>query len=356
MGDIDIITKNGEAFVVDWDVIERLLKSVYTTQYQLIDSQINPMKSSVFNPRMDTLWTVDVDWDAVKTKTERDVRLEMPDLRSRAKVDPAAVARELDHRIEFAAGLRQNFLDKLKWVSTRNVQNIDKAVAAYDADIKIAKFVRDAAADVFMVAASIETGGAAATIYAGIGSGGKGYAKYQDTGSKGAAVMEGVGSFVFSVAKIAKPFGFSFSGGTTSGAVLVIVQAPYKTATELVSGKSFSEAAVAGLVKLTGPWLDQFFNKHAETALDMFANCALPLEITTTTGKDVAASFLSKATSKLTQQVTKEGAKAMIKAVSSTATATLDPPAPLIDEATLTNKAFLYHGLYNVNKGPGGGW
>jgi len=44
MSDFQIISKNNENFVVDWDVIERLLKSIYTTQYQLINSTINPMK------------------------------------------------------------------------------------------------------------------------------------------------------------------------------------------------------------------------------------------------------------------------------------------------------------------------
>ena len=355
MSDFEIITKNGEAFVVDWDVIERLVKSYYTASHQLIESQINPMQpSGDFNPRMDTLWTVDVDWDAVKMKAERDVRVEMPALRSWLRTDPVGAAKDLDRDIDVAAGFRQGFREKMRWASSQSVQNIDKAVAAYDADIKIARFVRDTAADLFMVAASVETGGAAATLYASIGSTGKGYAKYQDTGSKGAAVMEGVGSFVFSVAKMAKPFGFSFGGSTTSGAVLVIIQAPYKTATELVSGKSFSEAAVAGLVKLMGPWLDQFFNKHAETALRIFENSTLPLEITTTTGEDVAAPFLSKGASKLTQQITKEGSKSLMHAGSSTATA--EQPSPLIDAATLTNKALLYHGFYNVKKGPGGGW
>lgn len=353
MSDFEIITKNGEAFVVDWDVIERLLKSTYTIEYQLLESSTNPMKASGgFNPRMEQLWTVDVNWDNVKARTESAVRSEMPALRSWARVDPVGVARQLDHRIDLAAGIKQDFLDKLRWASSRNVQNIDKAVAAYDADIKIAKFVRDTAADLFMVAASVETGGAAATLYAGVGSTGKGLAKFQDTGNYGAAVLEGAGNFVFAAAKIGKPFGLDFSGQTAS-AVLVLIQAPYKTYTELVSGASFGDAVVSGLVKLMAPWLDNFFMKHSDSALRLFSNCALPIEITTTTGEDVAARFLSKSASKVTQQVVKVAAKA---AMPSSPTAIAEAPGPLIDQATLTNKSLLYHGLYNVNKGPGGGW
>jgi hypothetical protein len=358
MSDFQIINKNKDNFVVDWDVIERLLKSIYTTQYQLVNSTINPMKpSGGFNPREEVLWTVDVDWDTVTARTARDIRLEMPALRSWAKVDPRGVAKELEHRVELAGGFRQDFLDKLKWVSSRNVQNIDKAVAAYDADIKMARLVRDTAADLFVVAASIETGGAAATIYSSLGSAGKGYAKFQDTGNYGAAVLEGAGTFVFSAAKIkgVTPFGLDFSGGAPK-AVLVLIQAPYKTYTELVSGASVGDAVASGAVKLIAPGLDQFFKMFSGTALKMFANCALPIEITTSTNENVAANFLSKALSKVTQQGLKQGAKSLMHSASRTTTATVEQPGPLIDQVTLTNKSLLYHGFYNVDKGPGGGW
>jgi hypothetical protein len=90
------------------------------------------------------------------------------------------------------------------------------------------------------------------------------------------------------------------------------------------------------------------------TALRMFANCALPIEITTSTNKNVAAGFLSKALSKVTQQGLKQGAKSLMHSASTTATE--EPRGPLIDQVTLTNKSLLYHGFYNVDKGPGGGW
>jgi hypothetical protein len=86
----------------------------------------------------------------------------------------------------------------------------------------------------------------------------------------------------------------------------------------------------------------------------MFANCALPIEITTSTNENVVADVLSKALSKVTQQGLKQGAKSLMRSPSTTATEEL--PGPLIDQATLTNKSLPYHGFYNVDKGPGGGW
>lgn len=52
---------------------------------------------------------------------------------------------------------------------------------------------------------------------------------------------------MFSAAKIKgeTPFGIDFSAGTPK-AVLVLIQAPYKTYTELVSGASVGDAVVSG--------------------------------------------------------------------------------------------------------------
>jgi hypothetical protein len=122
----------------------------------------------------------------------------------------------------------------------------------------------------------------------------------------------------------------------------------------LASGASVGDAAVSGAVKLIAPGLDQFFKMFSGPALRMLANCALPIEITTTTNEDFAADFLSKSFSKVTQQGLKQGAKSLMHSASTTATE--EPPGPLIDQATLTNKSLLFHGFYNVDKGPGGGW
>jgi hypothetical protein len=100
--------------------------------------------------------------------------------------------------------------------------------------------------------------------------------------------------------------------------------------------------------------LDQFFKMFSGNVLKMLANCALPIEITTSTGENVAAEFLGKALSKVSQQGLKQGAKSLMHSASTTAT--VEPPGPIIDQVTLTNKSLLYHGFYNVDKGPGGGW
>jgi hypothetical protein len=83
---------------------------------------------------------------------------------------------------------------------------------------------------------------------------------------------------------------------------------------------------VSGAVKLIAPGLDKLFKMFSGTALKMFANCALPIEITTSTNENVAADFLSKALSKVTQQRLKQGAKRQMHSASTTATE--EPPGP----------------------------
>jgi hypothetical protein len=87
----------------------------------------------------------------------------------------------------------------------------------------------------------------------------------------------------------------------------------------------------------------------------MLANCALPIEITTSTGENVAADFMGKALFKVSQQGLKQGAKGLLHSASTTTTVTVELPGPIIDQVTLTNKSLLYHGFYNVDKRPGGG-
>jgi hypothetical protein len=155
---------------------------------------------------------------------------------------------DLDWRIDEAARYKELFVDWMGDVQMQNMHNITKAVEDYESQIEIAKFVRDTSADGLMVGASVMSGGAALA-FTGAGSFLKGTAMFQDTGSVGAGVMEGVGSFVFAYVKLGKTFSLK------QDMVLALVQAPYKTGTELAGGASFGRAALIGALKLTGPFV-----------------------------------------------------------------------------------------------------
>jgi hypothetical protein len=207
-----------------------------------------------------------------------------------------------------------------------------------------------------MVGAAVMTGGAGTAVLAG-GSFLKGTAKFQDTGSALAGVMEGAGSFVFAYVKLGKTFSFK------QDMVLVLVQAPWKTGTELVGGDSFGSAALKGALKLTGPSVDRLIRLGPTKTI--FDKAAVPVVITYG-DKNVAANLFGREASKFTQsQLIEKNARKKIQSAfaspTDTATATATTTGPragqgIIDDATLTNKFLLYFGFVNMELGIGRGW
>jgi hypothetical protein len=180
----------------------------------------------------------------------------------------------------------------------------------------------------------------------------KGTCKYQDSGSVGASVMEGAGSFVFAYAKLTPKF-------ARQEMVLAFVQAPYKTGTELVAGKSFSEAAALGAVKLAGPGVDRLLK--IGPAKTLFDRLAIPIVITYG-GQNVAAQSLSggagvlpKAVGAAIKKAGEYGARAVTPDSPADAPA-VGAPGRLVRDATISDKFLLYLAFVNMTKGIGHGW
>jgi hypothetical protein len=135
---------------------------------------------------------LEVDWEAVRRSADAYVDGDLRSMQQQAKTDAAYVARSLEDMVECGGKDKEQFIDWMGDIQTRNMQRIDQAVKDYDADIRIARWIRDTSADGLMVGASVMSGGAATSLLAG-GSFLKGEAKFQDSGSIGAAVLEGAG-------------------------------------------------------------------------------------------------------------------------------------------------------------------
>jgi len=345
-------------FLIDWDVVRRLLRSYWTACLQYnYGQEVTMSDSHWYNPMswaLPDVSHVEVDWDALRRDVQNDADGDLREMRERAKFDAASVAKELDGRIDEAARYKELFLDWMGDCQTKNMHNINKAVDDYQSAVDVAKFVRDTSADGLMVGASVMSGGAAVG-FMGAGSFLKGEAKFQDTGSVGAGVMEGAGSFVFAYVKLGKNFSFK------EDMVLALVQAPYKGGTELVGGATLSEAALSGALKLTGPSVDRLF--RIGPAKSLFDKVAVPIVITYE-GKNVASAFLSKFAAKMVQSrgIEKAGKKMLLNLGSSpkedgvTSNDQLRRPGRLIDETTITNKYLLYLAYVNMDNGIGRGW
>jgi hypothetical protein len=301
-----------------------------------------------------------VDWEAVSRNAQTYTDEDLNNFREQATRDAARVAYRLEQMIDEAAQKKEQFLEWMGDVQTKNMRNINQAVDDYQSAVDVSKFVRDTSADGLMVGASVMSGGAAVAVM-GAGSFLKGEAKFQDTGSVGAGVMEGAGSFVFAYVKLGKSFSFK------QDMVLALIQAPYKSATELVGGASLGKAALSGALKFTGPVIDQTFKLGP--AKTIFDKLAIPIVITYPNkggiAQNVASTVLSKWTAKtVTKQGVENKGKNWILGQSSTSASSEDNSAnvawrrrgALIDQTTLTNKYLLYLAYVNMNNGIGRGW
>jgi hypothetical protein len=349
----ELVQSGTAQFAIDWSIVRRLVRSHYLAYHQLNYGRVVSLSDSHwYNPMswsLPDVSQIEVDWDMVHSRAESDADVETRDMAAQAKTNAAAVAQRLEAMIDTAARNRESFIDWMGVVQTGNMRSISEAVDAYDSQIEIAKFVRDTSADGLMVGASVMSGGAALGVMAG-GSMLKGEAKFQDTGSVGAGVLEGAGSFVFAYVKLGKTFSFK------QDMLLALVQAPYKAGTELVGGATVGKAVLSGALKLTGPSVDRLF--RISPAKTLFDRAAVPIVITYS-GENVASKVLGKFTGAVVQKRGIEGfGKNALLNMGKDSDG--DEPArrqgSVVEQATLTNKYLLNLAFVNMSKGIGRGW
>jgi len=364
----DLVQSRGAQFAIDWSVVRRLVRSYYLAQYQWnYAGEVRLSESHWYNPlswSLPDVANIEIDWDSVLRKTEATTDDELEDMKNRTRTDAPGVARDVEWMIGEAARQKESFLTWMGDVQTDNMKRINQAVEDYQSHIEVAKWVRDTSADGLMVGASVMTGGAAIAVMGG-GSTLKGVAKFQDTGSVGAAVMEGAGSFVFAFVKLGKSFSFK------QDMVLALVQAPYKFGTELVGGASVGKALVSGGLKLSAPAVNQLFK--LSPAKTLFDRVAVPFTIWRKVidqpghqqWVDDSAEIIRRFAKEVVQKRGIEGAgkNAIVRTTSSSGpsadTATSARPSQqgtLIEQATLTSKYLLYLAFVNMNEGIGRGW
>lgn len=352
----ELLTSGGTQFAVDWDIVSRIVRSYHTATLQLASArEITMSQSHWYNPMtwsLPAISHVEVDWDAVRGDADALAREDVGNMRVEAKYNPARIARRLAAMIDITAFKKEAFIDWIGTVQTQNMVSIEKAVADYQSSAEIARFVRDTSADGLMVGASIMSGGAAVGALGGA-SFFKGVCRFQDSGSVGASVMEGTGSFAFAYVKLGRDFTFR------QDLVLALVQAPWAAGTELVGGSAISRAVVSGAVKLTGPSSDALF--RLGPAKTLFDKVAVPIVINYR-GENVASSFLSKLASESLQTRATDAAARNGKAAPGGPAGESGPArgarraGQLVDESTLSSRFLLDLGFVNMQKGIGHGW
>lgn len=139
---------------------------------------------------------------------------------------------------------RQQLKKKIDDASRDSMKNISGKVEGWGTAVEVAKFTRNASADIVLVGSAVVTGGASTLAIGAGGSLMKGAFKYQDTGNVAAGVMEASVSFVTVVIPGPKD-------GMTKGMARTLLFTKAKTefvgntAVGLVEGKSLGEASLS---------------------------------------------------------------------------------------------------------------
>lgn len=351
----------GAEYAVDWDVIERFCWSYWHTYYQMRCCETIKMSESRFyNPfswSLPEVSTLEVDWDAVRSKAHSACVADMFTYSRRAVTSMRDVAWDVKWKVEQTAFQRTAFVKKLKDIQQTNMSAMDRAVEEYDGLIEASRFVRNTSADVVAIGSTIATGGAAAGLL-GASSALKGIGKYQDTGSVGSSLLYGAGSMVLGAFKIG---GAKLS--TVGEYTLIIAQGTLETGTSLVAGDSFGKAIETGGLKIASAGATQALF-GSSLVKQVFAKLPIPVNVWVEKSSSGANKmFVDEANQlagKVSKKLTEKGTKSLIKSAVGRQEPRASQPTKvstgLIDEVPLEQKALLTLSIINVEKGLGQGW
>ncbi len=187
---------------------------------------------------------------------------------------------ELRRQIEFDS---QFVLDLQRQTSRANFEEIQARFTTRERVLTTLQFVRDLSATTLIVASGLVSGGAALAALLG-GSGIKGYGRWTDTESFGAAIAETAGSIVVGLIPIARGPGALASGGSVVGGTLV--SAELRAATNLTA----EAVAQQRVLLVVGAALDGTF-----TGVTALASGSRPREALVSAGLQTGASLFSGA-------------------------------------------------------------
>ena len=352
-----IVNSRGSEYAVDWDVVERLCRSYWTSYYQLLYANSTSMSERTWNPfswSLPTIYSVDIPWDKVRADARTATANDIPTYQRLAQSDVPAVALDVKYKVEQTAVLRRQLTSYLKEIQAQNLAHVDEAVNDYTGLIDAARFCRDTSADVVAIGSTIATGGAAAGLL-GASSAMKGFGKYQDTGSVGAAALYGAGSLAVGAFKV---------GGaklTTAGEyTLIMVQGSLETGTGLVAGDTFASSIEKGGLKVASAGAAQAIF-GSQIAKQVFSRIPVPFNVWTLRSSDGVNTMFEDEASALVEKTAKKLTEKRIKSGLSSLAASPKPvlrrsSAGLADDAPVEQLFLLYLAIVNMKKGIGRGW
>ena len=249
------VPTTGGLYLVDYDLIDRIVHDSAYLQKQNTDAKLTTEQEGFWLPET---YHYSVDFKAARSIAEssrysfnafRKVSTFYQNRHSKSSQLPAGskmeeLKKQLFSMEKSGRDAAKTLKDKQQLASRKSMQNINDKADAWKGAAEVAKFTRNASADIILVGSAVVTGGASTLAIGAGGSLMKGVFKYQDTGNVAAGVMEGAVSFVTVVIPGPK------DGMTKAMArTLIFTKAKTeflgKTAVGLVEGKSLGEASLS---------------------------------------------------------------------------------------------------------------
>lgn len=169
---------NDGIYYVSWDGVARILRSYVRSKATLENSKIN-IESHIIGP---DVYTIDVNWDAVRAQTDSQSEYLLADFYQASKCSMQTQVSRLHDMIAKTRRNSADFQNKMHNAQRQTMANIDKSVSRAETGLTIARATRDFSAEFLMVGATFVSGGTAAPLLAiAGGSGLKSAAKYEDS-------------------------------------------------------------------------------------------------------------------------------------------------------------------------------
>jgi len=357
-----VTTRSGQEYAVDWNVVSKLVLSYHRSCYQIEKAEARRSWegsiTSISSWGLPVLHNIEVDWDAVRERSNVSAFADLFRFRNMADRSVADVAVELKAMVTQTAINRRNFADWMKEVQASNMIAMDASVDSYQGIIDALRFTRDLSADFVAVGSTIATGGAAAAMLGGSAAM-KGTAKWQDTGNVGAAVLYGVGSLALGAFKIG---GKALSSGMEW--TLIVVEAGLESTTSFVAGDTLDKVVEAGVLKFASVGAAQAIFGHGPVKA-FIDKAALPASLTAKVNKSWLSELVSNPLVPETgKQIVEKGSAAMMQAgveagrelLTKEAGGPNTRQAGLVYEMPLTDLALVDMSIVNMKLGIGRGW
>lgn len=249
---------NDGIYLIDWAGLARIMRSCKRAKAMNDFSSIHVEQGkrdwAALGMRLPDLHTVEVDWNRVNLETTTQTENELRKFYVAAQGSMKSQISNVVQMMEQADDDRDAFDDKQAEAQNKTMDNIDDCISNANTAINVLKEIRDTSGEIVMVGATYVSGGTAAVIFTGVGSGMKAGFVYQDTGKTDKALATFSTNLLMGALDLKVGGAIKGLSSTSEKIGMAIVWSKSKAVLEvpksLIEGKDMKQAVSSAAVKL----------------------------------------------------------------------------------------------------------